>query len=252
MSFEDIRAQNERLRNMTPEQHEQRARWMTQQTAISRCRTTFSRSNPPRCFEGQQLKDVDDRDCSWDGLLAARHYITAWDENRKSGRGLFLVGDIGTGKTLVASALANTLVEGGLAEVGFYTVTEVLARLKDWDQNTDTLALCKDVALLVLDDIGIERVTEWGVSQLFDILNARYQGSRPTVYTSNLSLDQLAAHYVRSLERGSDQMPAAQAKLTVERILSRVGMVTTVVPFIGEDQRKTTGTHTWIEGDGAA
>jgi DNA replication protein DnaC len=102
--------------------------------------------------------------------------------------GLILAGDTGTGKSHLAAAIMNRRLERG-KEAIFVTVPELLAdirRLVKADQETsELLELVKTADLLIMDDMGAEKVTEWVVEQLFVVVNARLNGQKQTVVTTN-------------------------------------------------------------------
>lgn len=100
---------------------------------------------------------------------------------------LILLGDVGTGKTHLAAAITNTLIDRGIP-VLFGTFTEHLQHIKDEFDNasTDTyLSKMKSTPMLVLDDVGKERRSEWTQSILFDVINYRYEHLLPIVITGN-------------------------------------------------------------------
>lgn len=110
-----------------------------------------------------------------------------------SGRnGLWLVGGMGTGKTHLAVAIVNG-IDSRFSAL-YMTEQEMYQRAKELmttDDNFEFYTLLKTVSLLILDDVGKEKPGEWGVSLLFDIINARYEHSLPTVITSNYGGDSL-------------------------------------------------------------
>lgn len=118
----------------------------------------------------------------------------------RPGRGIYLHGGVGTGKTtLAALAVRKWIDEGGTAL--FLPVSELLDMLRPGGRE-----MAEDVAesqaglmqrmlstgLLVLDDMGTERVTGWSRERLFLVINRRYDAGRLTVMTSNYSLGQMA------------------------------------------------------------
>lgn len=134
------------------------------------------------------------------GLVAVERYLEAWEENREAGRGLYLCGDVGSGKTHLAAGMARTLIVKHHVPTLFHTAPELLDRLRpsssvgeasdrdawaDWAMNAE---------LLVLDDLGVEKPTEWALERLFVLVNHRYRRSLPTIYTSNLGPKDLATH----------------------------------------------------------
>jgi DNA replication protein DnaC len=136
-------------------------------------------------------------------LGRVREWLTTTD------RWLLLWGAFGTGKTGLAVAAMRervraTSATGGAAGARFITVPDMLTRLRhSYDQapaagsgasERELLDDLNEAPLLVLDDLGAERATDWAVERLFGVLNRRHDWRRPTVLTSNLSPKQLAQH----------------------------------------------------------
>jgi len=118
-------------------------------------------------------------------LLAAQRFA----ENPQ--RCLVLWGDKkGTGKTHLCAAAVNRLRERGVP-VGFFTAPDLLDLLRggyargDYDTLLNGL---RNLDVLALDDMGVEKETDWATEKLFQIINHRYINKLPTVITSNQSL----------------------------------------------------------------
>ena len=125
-------------------------------------------------------------------------YLENWEENREAGRGLYFCGGVGTGKTHLAVAVMNELIRKRLVPSLFVTVPELLDNLRETynkpGRNLDEwMDAVQNADLLVLDDLGSERVTEWVRERLFVIVNHRYREALPTVFTSNIGPKDLAA-----------------------------------------------------------
>jgi DNA replication protein DnaC len=110
---------------------------------------------------------------------------------------LVLYGPKGTGKSHLAAAIANhleTLPEDERPLVMFLTAPDLLDLLRsgyragDYDE---LLTLCREVDLLILDDLGVEQGTDWATEKLFQIVNYRYQTELPTVVVTNHRLEEL-------------------------------------------------------------
>ena len=114
-------------------------------------------------------------------------------ECAETGKSLILGGGVGTGKTHLAIAMANRYISQG-KPVLFLNLPAMMDRMRQETlrgENT-TLQQAKNVDLLILDDAGVERVTEWRDEQLYDIVNHRYNHDLPLVITTNaVSMDSL-------------------------------------------------------------
>ena len=102
---------------------------------------------------------------------------------------VLLLGAVGTGKTHTACAMAKQAWDSGLS-VSFLPVVELLDQLRP-DGVKDALSRVVKVDVLVLDDLGGERPTEWTGERLYAVINRRWLEERPTIVTSNLSPDGL-------------------------------------------------------------
>ena len=125
-------------------------------------------------------------------LAEAKNYADRWEEMRCSGIGLLLWGLPGNGKTFAAACIANALCEK-MADVRMVTLAEVLSRLPAMSAE-DKLYYLRSLRrcdLLILDDFGMERRTEYAQEQVFSLINGRYLSGRPLIVTTNLSLQEL-------------------------------------------------------------
>jgi DNA replication protein DnaC len=131
-------------------------------------------------------------------LQKAWAYFSDWEENKEDGRGLYFCGDVGTGKTHLAVAVMNELIQTKRVPSLFVTVPELLDNLRgaynDPGHNLDEwMAAVKNADFLVLDDLGSERPTEWVQERIFVIVNHRYREALPTIFTSNTEPEDLPA-----------------------------------------------------------
>lgn len=103
--------------------------------------------------------------------------------------GLFITGGVGVGKTHIVAAMANHLMQEGRPVICM-TMIDLLDRIKrTYDKSTisegEVLRLYETIPLLIIDDMGKEPPTEWGVSKIYTIINSRYEAYMPTIVTSN-------------------------------------------------------------------
>lgn len=103
---------------------------------------------------------------------------------------LVLVGPPGTGKTYTALAAARVLCDRHAFMFG--AMATLLAELRP-DGALTARALCSP-GVLILDDVGAERLTEWAAEQLDSVIGDRWLHRKPTIVTSNLAPDALRDH----------------------------------------------------------
>ncbi|HLY31340.1 MAG TPA: ATP-binding protein [Ktedonobacterales bacterium] len=133
-------------------------------------------------------------------------FLRDWDGCQS----LLLNGQYGVGKTGLIVAALRAVAEqcaDGLTTTGVFFTTGVdlldaLRRGYDDGTFTPLMDRAKSVAVLAIDDLGAERMTEWVIERLFAIINARYDACLPTFVTTNFGLEDLAERIgARSFER---------------------------------------------------
>jgi len=155
--------------------------------------------------------------------------------NEQNGKGLLMYGPPGTGKTHLAAAIANDRLSKG-HEVVFATVPELIADIRaviGKNENTSELMeIVKTADLLILDDMGAERMTLWVAEQLFSIINARLLSCKQTVVTTNYDPSELIVRMAVRDRNGNieDDIPG-------RRIVSRLMEMCQKVKIDGKDQR---------------
>ena len=118
-------------------------------------------------------------------IAKCRRYAEKFAQMRRDNRGLLLFGGVGTGKTYTAACIANELLAQGIPVV-------MTSLVKLIDGGTDEL--CSRMAaidLLILDDLGAERSTDYALEQIYNIVDSRYRSRKPLIVTTNLTLDEI-------------------------------------------------------------
>jgi DNA replication protein DnaC len=153
-----------------------------------------------------------------------RRYVEELDDRLDAGRGLWLFGDTGTGKTTLAMLVSKAALEAGRS-VAIYSLPKLLARIRrtyDSEPGGDSyLAFFErltSVDLLHIDDLGAEKRSDWVLEQLYALINERYEAERSVLVTTNLPHQEL-----------EDQIGS--------RTVSRLSQICDEVPLFGSDRR---------------
>lgn len=148
-----------------------------------------------------EYKDLMAKDFKW-GIYGVNlnkeqgkvlQYITRYEEFREKGMGLYIhSGTKGSGKTMLACCVLNEISSRYYGSVKFVNALDFLEMTKkgfNYDNpEVEALYICKT---LVIDDIGAQLDKDWINTVFYRLVNDRYNNHKPTIYTSNLSIDQL-------------------------------------------------------------
>ena len=149
----------------------------------------------------------------------------------KKGKGLYLSGSFGSGKTYLVAALFNELAKKNISSALVY-YPELLRSLKssfgsDYEEKFDFI---KTVPILLLDDIGAENTTSWSRDEVLGpILQYRMEEELPTFFTSNLTLSELEAS-LSITNSGTEKVKA-------KRIIERIKQLTVPLELISKNRR---------------
>lgn len=148
-------------------------------------------------------------------VRAVRRYVRSIEQNLDEGRGLWLAGDVGTGKTTLAMLVSKAASDAGRT-VAIYSLPRLLNEIRDTHRaersHVDLLDRLTEVDLLHIDDVGAERTTDWVLEELYSIVNSRYEDERSIVITTNI-LDrealcgQISPRTVSRLTEMCDELP---------------------------------------------
>lgn len=132
-------------------------------------------------------------------------------KNLKPDANYYICGNIGTGKTYIATAILRQYIENMEPVYNskcylfnirqypiFISVPDLLLKIRDSFKTNSTYSEMEIVneyantPFLILDDMGVEKTSEWSLQTLYIIINRRYSENRTTIITSNLKLDEIA------------------------------------------------------------
>ncbi|MBV8955991.1 MAG: ATP-binding protein [Solirubrobacterales bacterium] len=179
-------------------------------------------------FDRPPVTDIDPQVAA-----AARRFVDRIDEKLESGRGLWFMGPVGTGKTTLAMLVSKAALKAGRS-VAIYSLPRLLNEIRDTHRaersHVELLDRLTAVDLLHVDDVGAERTTDWVLEELYSIVNARYEDERSMVVTTNI------------LDR------EALCEQITERTVSRLTEMCDELPLLGHDRRMDVGS---VPADGS-
>ena len=125
-------------------------------------------------------------------MRMAKRYVQHWEELRKNATGLLLWGDVGTGKSFIAGCIANALLDKGVPVImtNFARLLNKLTDMYAGDRNA-YIDSFKRYPLMIIDDLGVERNSEFAREQVFSVIDSRYRSELPMIVTTNLTLEEL-------------------------------------------------------------
>lgn len=163
-----------------------------------------------------------------DKLMVARQYVDNWQKMKKDNVGLLLIGPVGTGKSFFAGCIANALLEQG-ERVMMTNFSRILNELTNYQADKNEIVQnLVDYPLLIIDDLGIERNSEFALEQIYNVIDSRYCKMLPLIITTNLSMN---------------EMKDAGLDVAHKRIYSRIFEMCVPIYCGGADKRKGEGTE---------
>ncbi|MDE6762559.1 MAG: ATP-binding protein [Oscillospiraceae bacterium] len=154
-------------------------------------------------------------------LKICRKYVDNFGIMLEKNQGLLFWGDVGTGKTFSAECIANALLDSGVPVV-MTSFAKLLGRDKGFGVDEDFIAELNRAKLLIIDDLGAERNTDFALEKVYNIIDSRYSAGLPMILTTNLDLNEIQ-----------------QCKdIRYQRVYERILEVCYPVKFEGKSHRK--------------
>lgn len=154
---------------------------------------------PPR-FQGKCFADyIADTEKQAKALSVCKEYAENFDDYYDAGRCLLLMGKPGCGKTHLAAAIAAYLCENTRYSAIYRSLPGLIQEIRSTygqeseQSEADILNGVTSCALLVLDEIGATKSSEFELALLFNVINQRYEQKLPTLIVSNLAPSELGA-----------------------------------------------------------
>lgn len=121
----------------------------------------------------------------------AKRYVQNFEDMFSQNQGLLFLGDVGTGKSYTAAAIANELINK-LVPVVMTSFVKILQDMYiSGNSESDYITKLNQAKLLIIDDLGAERGTDYALEKVYDIVDSRYRSGEPVIFTTNLTIQQM-------------------------------------------------------------
>lgn len=139
------------------------------------------------CFANYQIRNGNERH-----LKVAKNYCIEFSKMYERNQGLLFWGTVGTGKSYTAACIANYLLEANTSVV-MTSFVRILQEMQGFDREREETFTNKlnSVKLLIIDDLGAERSTDYALEKVYGIIDNRYRAKKPLILTTNLTLRQM-------------------------------------------------------------
>ena len=157
--------------------------------SIQRARISSMMDNTFRtaCFANYQIRNGNERH-----LKVAKKYCIEFSKMYERNQGLLFWGTVGTGKSYTAACIANYLLEANTSVI-MTSFVRILQEMQGFDREREESFTNKlnSVKLLIIDDLGAERSTDYALEKVYGIIDNRYRAKKPLILTTNLTLQQM-------------------------------------------------------------
>lgn len=164
---------------------------------------------------------------------AMMRYASQWEEMKEQNVGLLLYGPVGTGKSFYAACIANALIDREKpVPVLMTSLSRIISTVSGmFEGKQEYIDEIVHYPLLILDDIGTERGTEYALEQVYSVIDARYRTGLPLIVTTNTPIERIKA----------------PETLAQQRIYSRLLQMCQPVKVDGTDRRRDAVKRTFME-----
>lgn len=121
----------------------------------------------------------------------AEKYVRRFDEMYEKKQGLLFWGTVGTGKSYTAACIANELLDQ-MIPVVMTSFVKILQNIQgNPDEEEKIMAGLNVAKLLIIDDLGAERSTDYALEKVYNIIDSRYLSGKPLILTTNMTLKEM-------------------------------------------------------------
>lgn len=124
-------------------------------------------------------------------LRLCKRYATAFDKMLEKNQGLLMWGNVGTGKSYAAACIANYLLNNKTPVVMTSLVKILEAIQPNPESETEVITKMNRARLVIFDDLGAERNTDYALEKVYNIIDSRYRKNLPMILTTNLTVEEM-------------------------------------------------------------
>ena len=120
----------------------------------------------------------------------AKKYADRFQDMYKKNQGLLLYGPVGTGKSFTAACIGNYLLNNAKPVI-MTSFVKILQDVWENDREAEYITILNGASLLIVDDLGTERETDYALEKVYNIIDSRVRANKPMIITSNLELNDM-------------------------------------------------------------
>lgn len=120
----------------------------------------------------------------------AKKYAGRFQDMYKKNQGLLLYGPVGTGKSFTAACIGNYLLNNAKPVI-MTSFVKILQDIWENDREAEYITILNSASLLIGDDLGTERETDYALEKVYNIIDSRVRANKPMIITSNLELNDM-------------------------------------------------------------
>lgn len=121
----------------------------------------------------------------------AKQYIEQFEKMYENRQGIIFWGEVGTGKSYTAACIANELLENRVPVV-MTSFVKILQNIQgNQEEEKVIMARLNDARLLIIDDLGTERNTDYSLEKVYNIIDSRYRVGKPLILTTNMTIKEM-------------------------------------------------------------
>lgn len=120
----------------------------------------------------------------------AKKYAGRFQDMYKKNQGLLLYGPVGTGKSFTAACIGNYLLNNAKPVI-MTSFVKILQDIWENDREAEYITILNSASLLIVDDLGTERETDYALEKVYNIIDSRVRANKPMIITSNLELNDM-------------------------------------------------------------